>query len=79
MIPPTVGPPAAFGDEFVAVPTVDGVLLYRTVDGRRESNAVAGNGEFTRVACWKNILAAYDPRASRLSGYRIEDPYPRSR
>jgi len=41
------------------------------------SSAVAGNGEFTRIAFWKNILAAYDLRKGKLCGNRIEEPYPR--
>jgi tRNA A-37 threonylcarbamoyl transferase component Bud32 len=70
-IPTTTGPPVAFDDETVALPTVQGVFLFRPRDGRRGDRSVAGAGEYTAIACGKDLIVGYDPKKGELVAYPV--------
>jgi predicted Ser/Thr protein kinase len=68
-IPHTVGPPATVGDDHFAVPTVEGVLLFRAQDGHRLKAGIPGG--LTLLAGWKYRVVGFDPKKRRLVGYLI--------
>ncbi|MBV8881137.1 MAG: protein kinase [Planctomycetaceae bacterium] len=71
-LPHTVGPLAVFDKDYVAVPTVEGVLLFSARNGARMDATIPGKGELSFVSGCGKVLAGFDAKAKRLAAYTIE-------